>query len=346
MLYYSGLLWLYRVYLVDLRGRSGSLILMYHRVLDDINAAEVHTQPGMAVSTQVFDRQMSHLKKAFSVCQLVDLASHVENHGKLPASVAVVTFDDGWRDNYTNAFPVLCRHDLPATVFVTTDYAGTNRPFWFLMLKWLLTESDLDGERLGHIISEACRVKSSTAGPSERLLSLIKNPAANSDGILEELKSLKPDILDAIIDEIRRESNLTMEYWEEAKPIMAWDEVREMAGGGIEIGSHGCSHRILTHLPDEEVRQELMNSKTKLDQVLGRPVTSFSYPNGDYDKYVMATVAQAGYGCAVTTGGKPEAMDKPDRFALRRLAIHQGISVGPSGKFSRAMFALHLTRHL
>ncbi len=345
LLYYSGLLWLYRIWLVGVRRRSTGFILMYHRVLDDIYAATVYTQPGMAVSTEVFDRQMSFLRQTFSVLPLVDLADHVDSYGRYPAGAAVITFDDGWRDNYTNAFPVLSEHDLPATVFVTADYVGTSRPFWFLMVKWLLTESNIGGERIISFVNEVCRAQSLASAPSERLLVLLKNPAENADDIIEELKQFKPDTLNAIVDEIMRESNLTPDYWEKTRPMMDWDEAREMSDRGIEIGSHGCSHRILTHLPDEEVKQELVNSKTKLEQILGKPVKCFSYPNGDYDKFVKTSVAETGYSCAVTTKGNPEAADKPDRFALRRLAIHQAVSVGPSGKFSKAMFALHLTRH-
>jgi len=335
LLFYSGLLRLYRIGRVRMRRRSGSLILMYHRVLDDINAATVYTQPGMAVSTVVFDSQMSFLKQRYSVLPLVDLADRAESGGIFPDGAVTITFDDGWRDNYT-----------PTTVFVTTDYVGTSRPFWFLTVKWLLTESNIAGEKMISLVDEVCQKQSPVVEPSERLLALLEDPPANVDDIIEELKQFEPDTLNAIIDNIMSASNLTLDHWDEVRPMMDWDETREMADRAVEIGSHGCSHRILTHLPDEEVKNELANSKRKLEQILDRPVTSFSYPNGDYDKFVRSSVVQAGYSCAVTTGGKANATDRPDRFALRRLAVHQAVSVGPSGKFSKAMFALHLTRHL
>lgn len=346
LLYYTGLLWLYRAWLLGVRRRSSGLILMYHRVLDDVHAGTVHTQPGMAVSTTVFELQMSFLKDTLSVIPLVELVDHIESHGDYPAGTAAITFDDGWRDNHTNAFPVLSKHDLPATVFVTTDYVGSSRPFWFLMAKWLLTESKIGAPKLIEIVTDVCSSQPTVSAPSDRLLELLKNPAPNADAIIEELKQFDPDTLNAIIERITRESDLPEDYWEKIRPMMSWDEAREMADHGIEIGSHGCSHRILTHLPDEEVKKELVNSKTKLEHILGKPVRSFSYPNGDYDKFVKASVAQAGYYCAVTTKGVRDTAAKPDSFALKRLAVHEAVSVGPRGKFSKAMFTLHLTRHL
>lgn len=346
LLYYSGLLWLYRAWLLGVRRQSRGLILMYHRVLDDINADTVFTQPGMAVSTAVFERQMSFLKETFSVLPLIDLADYVKSHGRYPGGAAVITFDDGWRDNYTNAFPVLSSHGLPATVFVTTDYVGTTRPFWFLMVKWLLTESNIGAEKTIAVVTDVCRSQSSTGEPSQRLLDLMKNPAPNADGIIEELKLFDPGTLNDIIERIMRESDLPEDYWEKIRPMMSWDEALEMSDRGIEIGSHGCSHKILTHLPDEEVKHELTSSKVKLEHILGKPVRSFSYPNGDHDEFIKTAVILSGYACAVTTKGSPETTAKPDPFALKRLAIHEAVSVGPKGKFSKAMFTLHLTRHL
>jgi peptidoglycan/xylan/chitin deacetylase (PgdA/CDA1 family) len=126
---------------------------------------------------------------------------------------------------------------------------------------------------------------------------------------------------------------------------LTWDEVNEMSQNKVSFGSHGCSHRIMTTLSTDEIKRELRDSKFAIQAKLGIKIDHFSYPNGDFTGAIKDLVKEAGYTSAATTKGKNEDSANPDLFALKRIGVHEGISVGLRGKYSRAMFSFHLMRN-
>jgi peptidoglycan/xylan/chitin deacetylase (PgdA/CDA1 family) len=345
LLYYSGVLTVCDRLRVRLSRHPDFVILMYHRVLDDPESNSILTQPGMSVAANTFDRQLAWLKKRFRVVSLKQLSESLETKQRLANRHVVITFDDGWRDNYTNAFCLLRKHHLPAIVFLTAEYVGTNRAFWFLMVKWLLLRGNVAPDTLVEIISDGAGADPSAATVIFQLRQLTDQAAMDPDRVIEILKMLEGAALDKVVQAMLDKSNLSQNFWEKEKPMLSWEEVREMNMGGIEFGSHGCSHRILTLLPEGEIRNELEHSRAVIEEKLGRSVYSFSYPNGNYDEEVKMQVQRAGYTCAVTTSDKKQARNPVDRFALRRVAVHEGVTVGPTGRFSKAMLAWHMARY-
>lgn len=198
-------------------------VLMYHRVGYPEGAS-----PGLFVSPQVFERQMEFLRSHnYHVLPLSDVVARVKNGEKLPMNTVVITFDDGYLDNFTYAFPVLKKMDFPAAIFMITD--NINRTNW-------LSEEDL----------------------------------------------------------------------------------RILADSGVTIGSHTLSHAFLPPLSREDMEKEIAGSKVKLEAVLGRPVTLFSYPAGGVSDAVEDVVKEAGYEGAVTTNYKSADHDP---FAIRRVKV-------------------------
>ncbi len=345
-LYYSGLLNLYDFIRRRFDRRPDFVILMYHRVLEDVPYDKIYTQPGMSVTETTFDRQMAWLKKKFKVLPLEQILPANENGGRSENDSVAITFDDGWRDNYTRALPILKKHSIPATVFLTADYVGTSRPFWFLMVKWLILDGNISAEDLATIIIDTDD-RSKSATDAVRFLRNIRTTSkAAADRIIEILKTLEIESLEAVVQAMLDRSSLSLDRWERDKPMLSWSEAERMSEENIEIGSHGCSHRILTLLSEAETSKELLNSKTLIENKLGKAVRGFSYPNGDYSEEIEQDVRKAGYTYAVATSGKNLPGHRVDRFALKRVAIHEGISTGPSGRFSRAMFAWHIIRHI
>jgi len=113
-----------------LRGGSRLLVLMYHRVLPADHADRLIEQPGMYVSPQTLDLHLTVLKRHFPVVHLDEWLSAAQRGGPLPSRACALTFDDGWRDNFEHAFPVLLRHRAPATIFLVSSMTGTLRQFW------------------------------------------------------------------------------------------------------------------------------------------------------------------------------------------------------------------------
>jgi len=262
-----------------------ALILMYHRVGD---GAAPDTYP--PVPAAAFEAQMRLLCRHYRVVPLEALADLFAAGRPLREPVASVTFDDGYRDNYTSAFPVLRSYGIPATIFLATGFIGGDRVFWWdavgIMVaaarpgRWsteefgtLSTETPADRERTRVGIFQ--RIKGSPSGDRERLLAALGDALGTGtpQGLGREL-------------------------------ILSWEEVREMHEAGISMGAHTVSHPILARVPRDLARGEILGSKEAIERRLGEPVVSFSYPNGkteDYGAEAVAAVRDAGFTAAVTT---------------------------------------------
>jgi hypothetical protein len=129
-LFYSGLLHLYLFLRDNLFGSEKVRILLYHRVLDLQREKNLYSLPGIIVSVKMFDEHVKYLFKNYNVISLENLVDSLKNNLPFPKKGVVITFDDGWRDNYSFAFPILKKYNLPATIFLTSGYIGTNKTFW------------------------------------------------------------------------------------------------------------------------------------------------------------------------------------------------------------------------
>jgi len=224
-------------------------------------------------------------------------------------SVCALTFDDGWRDTHSVAFPLLRKHGVPATVFLATGYVGTRKWFWPERLAFLLAASGRYAE--GKV-------------------------AAAVDGRIEELKGAPADERERVLGEMEKECRARGVVLPEERQTMTWDEAREMADAGIKFGSHTVNHVILTEAPPEVVERELVESKREIEAELGREVVSFCYPNGNWSPAVREAVGRAGYRYAVTTqagvirGGKAVASHRTpkgtDALALARIGVHEDVA--------------------
>jgi peptidoglycan/xylan/chitin deacetylase (PgdA/CDA1 family) len=170
----------------------------------------------------------------------------------------------------------------------------------------------------------------------------LENILLDRDLFVEKLKSLQTPIIYEITAEARKIFGNKPINGNDERQLLNWDEVLEMCRDGIEFGSHGLSHRLLDSLGSKEIEKELAESKKVIESKLGKPIYSFTYPNGNYNRDIESQIEKAGYLCAFIVGKNSDSGSRPDRFAIDRIGIHNGISVGPSGKFSRAMFAWHL----
>jgi peptidoglycan/xylan/chitin deacetylase (PgdA/CDA1 family) len=273
-------------------------ILSYHRVND-------RADPFFpALSTEVFERQMAFVARAYVVLSVEELAERMRR-GALPRNALAITFDDGYRDNLTHAAPILARYGLAATVFLVTGAIASGEPIWFDRLALAFK-----GTRVGlwsSVWGEAIAVESE----SERLAALRES--------LRRFKRLAND-------DRRRAVDHTLETLgvEDERPVrglmMTWDEVHALEGLGVTIGAHTVSHPILAQLETEEARAEIVESGRMIAAACGRPPRAFAYPNGrheDYGPRVATLVREAGFTCAVTTTfGVNSLMTSP--YELRR----------------------------
>jgi len=328
-LYYSGTLFLYR----RLRKVRDPIILNYHRVLDSVTAESEAVPPGMYVRPDTFERQLRYLAQHYHVVTVEKLLSSEAATVRRP--LCAITFDDGWRDNYERALPVLRKYGLPATFYISTDFIGSGRTPWFYRLGHILRAlSEMPEEALAALRSNDAR---DLPGPLMRWLAASSAERRRDiDTLVEELKRLAGTELEALVERLQQWLTFQGRQTEaDGAAMLDWQQVREMALSSFEIGSHGVTHMILTQVSREAAERELRESKRSIEEQIERPIGGLSYPNGDRSEALEALVRAAGYRYACTTEpGYVGSRDNP--FQLRRISVHDDIT------FSTAMFACHI----
>ncbi len=295
------------------RGRRW-LILMYHRV-----AAVARDFSALCVPPRTFEAQIRFLKRHFAIASLDQVAERLQSGRGPETDSIVITFDDGYKDNYTFAFPILRKYGVPATVFLTTGHIGNNLVFWWDRVGRLAGLGGSAGLQVrfpGDLYSADLREaihQLLVCSPAKRKLRLAQ--------VTSRLKQIPDGQKKAILDDIERQlpGHLAGFY----PAALSWDEVREMASGGVDFGSHTVTHPILTQVTPEQAESELSVSKREIESRLGKPVRHFAYPNGmatDHNPALENLLRKCGYHSAcLAFGCINEAGDNP--FVLKRKYI-------------------------
>lgn len=304
-----------------LRGlKSGELpILAYHRVCDIGNEAEFPFDPDLvSASSAAFAWQMNYLKERYHPITFQLLLNVLDGKEQLPRRPVIVTFDDGYDDNYLNAFPVLRSLDMPATIFVSTGYVGSSKPFWF--------------DLVAHILHNA---PNGVLTVKELKLTLSMGSGADSRhaaaaSLVAELKRVsnaqRLDVLGWLEHEYA--GSMKTGDFRLSRPL-DWNQIREMSAAGIEFGSHTVSHPILSRLDDAELKRELTESRRRLEQELGKTAPVLAYPVGgpeEFNDKVVRGAVSAGYRLGVSYMPGMNRLGSMDRFRLRRQHVERYVS--------------------
>ncbi len=223
---------------------GGMPVLVYHKVGDYPEGSRLKA---LWVKTSQFRRQMEYLKKrGYTTITFSQWRDSLIAKTPLPQKPVLVTFDDGYANNYTEAYPILKELGMKGNIFLVYEM--------------------MDGHNAWH------------------------DPAT-----------------------------------ERHVPMLTWAQIREMQEGGVmEMGSHTMRHRNLAAIPAEDVRWELVESKKRLEEKLGREMVGFAYPYGAgaFVPQVRQAARDAGYffDFAFRQGISPAAW-KPEMGAIRRLYV-------------------------
>lgn len=290
--------------------------LIFHRVLPAIDPL----RPGEPDPVR-FENLMRFLARNLDVLPLVQ-AVDLLLRGKLPRRACCITFDDGYADNLTVALPILEKYHLPATVFVATGYLNGGRMFNDTVIdaiaqteKPLLDLRDLD---LGQHALQSIEEKRKTVAT-----------------ILDQIKFRQPALRDEQVRMIAERA----ECGPLSTDIMLTSiQLQELARRGVEIGGHTVAHTILTTLDDERALDEIRVGKQHLEALIGKPVTSFAYPNGkpvrDYAERHVHMAKAAGFARAVSTApGVAKRSD--DIFQLPRFTPWANTLPGVAAQLAR-----------
>lgn len=299
-----------------LAGGAGLVtILAYHRVFDMGDEAAFPFDPELVSATSAdFRWQMEQVLRAGTPITFRRLAEALDGGQELPARPILVTFDDGHRDNFTHALPVLRSLGVPATVFLSTGYVGCPGTFWFDRVAQLLYRAPRGRVEVAAatFMAELDGVASRRVAAGRLLAALKGVPDAARRGALAELEAKLAPAAPAGDQAL--------------SGAVTWDEARALAAAGVELGSHTVSHPILTQVDDAALERELVDSRGAIERETAQPVTAIAYPVGGeqaFDGRVAAAAARAGYrfGASYVSGVNERALG--ERFALRRLHVER-----------------------
>jgi peptidoglycan/xylan/chitin deacetylase (PgdA/CDA1 family) len=261
------------------RCATGVTILMYHKVLPQ-PAAAMYPLQNLVVEKSSFMRQMEWLASHFEVVTVGEAMARLNRDGEGMARperpLACVTFDDGYRDNFDHAAPVLNLHGLRGTFFITTGFVQ-GEPLWFdrAALAW-------------RSAGRGAALKACDAMPECReLLAQVES----FESWWEALKGLQPGVRRRVLDA----AESTAVKPDEIFGAMGPGEVAKLSAHGHEIGSHSATHPILSSLDDYSLRWEMEESRARVFEWTGRKAAGFCYPNGDHDPRVVEAASNAGY---------------------------------------------------
>ena len=264
----------------------GLLALTYHRIGTPGDAPVDRAM--WDATLEDFDTQVAFLARNFDIVGPADV-------GPQPAGRHVlITFDDGYRDNYTHALPILRAHNATATFFLTTGFLDRPRLAWWDEIAWMVRTSGGDGAEIPALLD---RVKTLPGTQREDWLNRLG--ASTGAG--------------------RAPAAAAAEQW------MTWRMARELLAAGMTVGGHTVSHPILARLDEDAQRAEVVACRARLEAELGIPMRWFSYPNGDggsFDARTRAIVAEAGAELAFAFhAGFVRRSDAWDPYALPRIAV-------------------------
>ena len=319
--------------LIDARYRILSnnhfVILMYHRVIPE-SKARLKVQAGMYVDPLTFEMHLKYLKEKFDILPLHEIPTliHKTNNSNCGRMRAFLTIDDGWRDNYEFAFPLLNKYEIPATIFLPTGYIGTKKMFWTDQLALLLggLENITDDQKMSRISNRI----------AQEIINIRGNYSEHYENIVGRLNNTTQDEIISCISEISSHFHIDLQNSE--RHYLTMEELHEMGKSGlIFYGSHTVNHKTLTSLNRQDVKRELEQSKDWLlnNKLVEHEFIPFSYPNGDFNSNIEKMVKSAGYHLALTTKRKLNNINA-GIFDLGRVNIHQDMTS------SKSMFAARI----
>ena len=302
VVFFSGTFHLAR-FLSDRIERTAA-ILCFHRVVE--GNPDFCSSWGTQVDLSRFKHQMRVLSRLFSIVPFSHLVDQINRRKLGPQSLAL-TFDDGFRDSYTNVFKVLKEYGLPALFFVSPTMIGSSKLLWqnepwYLLNRLKQMKPFHWGGREWDLTAKSQR---------EELNTLIRKSLFQANQIQRE----------DMLAKLRNELGSGFPSSTGERRMLSAGEITEMKKSGlVELGAHAMTHAPLSKCTEEELEYEIRQSKDDLEPIWSQTVTFFAYPFGDYTDNVVASLKKNGYTAAVTLdNGLVTAGD--DLHLLKRISV-------------------------
>ena len=284
------------------------LVLNYHRVG---NAEETPYDSGtFGPTAEQFDWQLGYLKSRFDCIGLEEAVAMITGTAPMRQSL-LLTFDDGYLDNYQVAFPLLRSHGMQATFFLPTSFIGTQRVPWWDTIAYIIKHSRKDSFRITYPQPAEFRIEAKPSATVFQLLSLcFRNATTDYAPLIEQLENA---------------CDCPRPNGSSERCFLNWDEARAMQAAGMSFGSHTHNHEVLSGLPLARQIFELTESRAILERELGRTIDTLAYPVGQpytFNSDTLAAVERAGYRAAFSFYGGANMRENLNWRDVRRGDTH------------------------
>jgi peptidoglycan/xylan/chitin deacetylase (PgdA/CDA1 family) len=249
-------------------------ILLYHGVTDQ-RSSGIENYSKKHINYKDFRDQMRWLHNYANVISMDELVDMYHSKSRVPKKTVVVTFDDGFKNNYTVAAPILSEFKIKTTFYITSGMIGGEKPFWVDEIESCLNATELNEITLS--LGKRCKFKLGNLNNKIEALAKIKIFCKNTDNHTKNkvLKDLKK------ITKVNPTNKDCMNY-----QIMNWNDVRELSNDEqFIIGGHSLSHEILTSLDKNEMRENIRRSISDIELNIKKKVFHYSYPEGQENHF-------------------------------------------------------------
>lgn len=290
----------------------GLVVLNYHRIG---HAAGTPYDHGVWSATEeAFSEQMRFLRRHMDLIDPADLA-HLRD--RMRGRYVMVTFDDGYRDNYEAALPILRHEGVRATFFVATGFIDRPSLPWWDEIAWMVRTSRQARLDLRPWLDSPVEMDEPDRTRAER-------------DLLRVYKVLPGERLEAYLEAVGAATGSGRASHSHAGHIwMTWSMLREMRDAGMTIGGHTVSHPVLANMSAAQQRDEILLCRERLEGELGKPMDCFSYPVGNptsFDERTRELLAEAGVRWAFSYYGGCRRFDDWDPYDIRRVAVETEIT--------------------
>ena len=296
------------------RHRHQVTILMYHGFFEAHRADGLEQYGSRWCEIGDFKRQLDYLRRYAHVISFERLVAHYRTGAALPDNAAVITMDDGYASNYRLAYPLLKQRGIPACIFVSSRFVEDREFLWPDRIEYAIWKTDSDALEI--TLKEA---------PLRYCLGDEQKKREAVDSLKAQVEPLCHRDRMALISQIEDKTEQTLSDRGETPALLEplrWHEIGDMIESDlVSIGSHTVRHPNLTTCTDEQLRDELVDSKALIAQRTGKACSLFCYPGGAYDARVKRFTQEAGYHCAVAIGDAFEQKDETDLFELKRVGV-------------------------
>ncbi|MCJ8320355.1 MAG: polysaccharide deacetylase family protein [Colwellia sp.] len=256
----------------------------YHRIGD--SATTLFDRAVFSCTKEALDMHVKLIKQNFTLITMSELRKLIDKGSKVDGRYAIITFDDGYYDNYSEAYPVLLDNNVSAVFYLVTDFVGSTVTPWWDDIAFILRCSAGQSYKLPKS-NEVIYLDPDNIDKAIQQVIFKAKRIKNFD-ILQVLDDIRKCFPSAVKELSNKQESL----------FMSWEHAKEMTENGMEIGSHTLSHRMLAQLSAEEQEQEIKRSKALIEEKLDITIDSIAYPVGRYHCYTQGTCEitdRAGY---------------------------------------------------